>query len=57
LIRAGDFRDHVSALDGSSDVFQLALGDAAHARALSGVASLPFDAPGELVVTAEIRLQ
>ena len=57
LIRAGDFRDHVSALDGASDLFQLVLGDAAHARALSGVASLPLDAPGELVVTAEIRLQ
>ena len=52
LIRAGDFRDHVSALDGASDLFQLALGDAAHAR-LSGVASSPFDDPGELAVTPE----
>jgi len=40
------------------DLFQLALGErGAHARAVYGVGSLSFDAPIELVVTAEIRLQ
>lgn len=53
LQTAPGFHEHAKVLDGASDLFYQVLGDrGTHARAVFGVASLPFDAPVEIVVTA-----
>jgi enamine deaminase RidA (YjgF/YER057c/UK114 family) len=53
LQTAPGFHDHAKVLDGASDLFYQVLGDrGTHTRAVFGLASLPFDAPIEIVVTA-----
>lgn len=55
LQTAPGFQDHAKVLDGASDLFHHVLGDrGAHTRAVIGVASLPFNAPVEIVVTIRI---
>lgn len=50
-----DFHDHGKVLDGASDLLYQVLGKrGAHTRMAVGVASLPFDAPVELVLTLQI---
>lgn len=49
---APGFTDQAAVLDGASDLFAEVLGErGAHARSAIGVASLPLNAPVELVVT------
>jgi len=55
LQTAESYREHAKVLDGASDLFYEVLGArGTHTRAVFGVASLPLDAPIELVVTARI---
>jgi enamine deaminase RidA (YjgF/YER057c/UK114 family) len=50
------FREHAKVLDGASDLFNQVLRErGTHTRAVFGVASLPLDAPIEIVVTARIN--
>jgi enamine deaminase RidA (YjgF/YER057c/UK114 family) len=52
---APEFQEHAKVLDGASDLFHHVLGDrGAHTRAVIGVASLPFNAPVEIVLTIRI---
>lgn len=55
LQTAPGFQDHAKVLDGASDLFEQVLGDrGSHTRAVIGVASLPFNAPVEIVLTIRI---
>lgn len=50
------FQEHAKVVDGASDLFnQILCERGAHTRAVFGVASLPLDAPLEIVVTARIK--
>lgn len=50
------FQEHAKVLDGASDLFNQVLCErGAHTRAVFGVASLPVDAPLEIVVTARVK--
>lgn len=53
---APGFRGHPQVLNGASDVFNAALGEAGrHARLAVGISDMPLDAAVQVMVTARIR--
>lgn len=53
---APGFRGHPQVLNGASDLFNAAFGEAGrHARLAVGIADMPLDAAVQITVTAELR--
>ena len=56
IASAPSFTQHSAVMNGASEVFQAAFGDAGvHARSSVGMAVLPMDSPVEVEIIAEVR--